>query len=636
MIFFAAGTPVYSQQDAAAEALILSMPDDTAKVNRLNEYAAKIQFLTPTKSISIMQLAMELSQKINYPLGLSIAYAQRAGLYFYEMKLDSSAQLLNKAYALVQANKDPFYRKHSATVKTRFAAIHQRNENYDSAVEKYLEAAQIFTELGDEDKIIYSYYNLSGMYKFLGDTAKTLYYAKETNKAAASAGDTILRIRGLIAMADAYLLLKNYDSAFAISKAGLFVAEEKQITFAIGIFNNFIGLYHTDKAGNYDLAVAHFNKALESFRKINVQYDIALVLKNLGRVYLLKKDYSNSVKFSEQALDISQQLKLSQVQHDVLMDLVKAWEGLGNTAQSYRYLLRYVAVNDSLQSRNNRKAVYELEAKYQNQKKEVMLLAQQKTIERKTLLNYIFAGGSLLLLTIFTLLFFNYRHQQKLQRQRISELETLQQLTATAAVLKGEEQERARLAKDLHDGLGGLLSGIKYSLNSIKAGLPPGANQSFERSIDMLDSSIKEIRRVSHNMMPEALLKFGLDTALKDYCHDINQTGAIRVSYQSIGLEDLHMEHTTSITVYRIVQELLGNILKHAAAKNALVQISRSGDQLSVTVEDDGKGFDAAILSHTSGIGWANVQSRVEFLKGKTDIKSEPGKGTSILVDFYI
>ncbi len=630
------GMPVICQEQQDEVAGIIALPDDTAKVNRLNEYAAKIQFASPVKSIGIMQLAAGLSQKINYPLGLSIAEAQRAGLYFYEMKLDSCMLLLNKAYALVKDRKEPDFRKQAATIITRYAAVHQRQENYDSAVEKHLEAAGIFSELKDENKIIYSYYNLSGMYKFLGDTAKTMYYARETLKAATVTGDTLMRIRGIIAMADAWLLQKKYDSAYAVSTEGLAIAEEKQITFAIGIFNNFLGQIQMESGESLDTAIQHFNTALQSFKKINVQYDIALVLKNIGHAYLIKHDYSNSVKYLEEALQIADGLKLSKVQHAVLMDLVKAEDALGNTGRSHRYLLRYVAVNDSLQARNNRKAVYELEARYQNQKKEVMLLAQQKTIERKTLFNYIFAGGALLLIVIFTLLYFNYRHQQKLHRQRISELETQQQLTATEAVLKGEEQERARLAKDLHDGLGGLLSGIKYSLNSIRPGLPPANIQSFDRSIDMLDTSIKEIRRVSHNMMPEALLKFGLDTALKDYCHDINQTGALQVSYQSIGLEDLHMENTASITVYRIVQELLGNILKHAAAKNALVQISRSGNQLSVTVEDDGKGFDASVLSHTSGIGWANIRSRVEFLKGKTDIRSEAGKGSSILVEFHI
>ena len=211
-------------------------------------------------------------------------------------------------------------------------------------------------------------------------------------------------------------------------------------------------------------------------------------------------------------------------------------------------------------------------------------------------------------------------------------------MAATEAVLKGEEQERTRLAKDLHDGLGGMLSGIKYSLNTMKGSMimTPDNVQAFERSMDMLDSCIKEMRRVAHNMMPEALVKFGLDTALQDFCNDVNQSGALKVSYQSIGLKDSAIEQTTGITIYRIVQELLNNTMKHATAKSAIVQISKTDGWLTVTVEDDGTGFNTAILKQSKGIGWTNIQNRVEFLKGKIDVNSQEGKGVSVLIELPV
>ena len=229
----------------------------------------------------------------------------------------------------------------------------------------------------------------------------------------------------------------------------------------------------------------------------------------------------------------------------------------------------------------------------------------------------------------------NYTHRKKIQQQRISELETEKQLTATEAVLKGEEQERSRLAKDLHDGLGGMLSGIKHSMANMKENLimTPENAAAFERSMDMLDSSIQEMRRVAHNMMPEALVKFGLDTALKDFCNDINQSGALNVSYQSIGMENEVVEQTTAIAIYRIVQELLNNTIKHTSAKNAIVQLSKEQSKITITVEDDGKGFDTSLLNKTRGMGWSNIQNRVEFLKGKIDVHSKVGKGTSVTVE---
>ena len=159
--------------------------------------------------------------------------------------------------------------------------------------------------------------------------------------------------------------------------------------------------------------------------------------------------------------------------------------------------------------------------------------------------------------------------------------------------------------------------------------------QAFERSMDMLDSSIKEMRRVAHNMMPEALVKFGLDTALKDFCNDVSQSGALKVNYQSMGLEDAVIDQTTGITIYRIVQELLNNTMKHAAAKTAIVQVSKTGDLLSVTVEDDGKGFAFAgrynqDQMEEAGKGPMIIKERVRLIAGELTVESNPGQGTRL------
>jgi signal transduction histidine kinase len=284
------------------------------------------------------------------------------------------------------------------------------------------------------------------------------------------------------------------------------------------------------------------------------------------------------------------------------------------------------------------KSTAELEKKYESEKKDKQIVIQQSQLQKRKTINYVLFGSAVVLLILTLLIYRNYNQKKKLQQQRIIELETEKKLTATEAVLKGEEQERTRLAKDLHDGLGGMLSGIKYSFQTMKGNLimTPDNQQAFERSMDMLDSSIKEMRRVAHNMMPEALVKFGLDTALKDFCNDISQSGALKVNYQSMGLEDAVIDQTTGITIYRIVQELLNNTMKHAAAKTAIVQVSKTGGLLSVTVEDDGKGFDTSILKQSKGIGWSNIQHRIEFLKGKLDVNSQKEKGTSVLIELPV
>ena len=639
LLLFISANLLAQKIDADSQGKIMQqLPDDTSKVNRLNSLAGKIQFVDPVKAIPFLKSAILISEKIKYPLGASIAYGMHANLLFYEMKLDSSKLLLDKAYALVKNNANIQYRNQLALLTNMYGSIQQQKQQYDSAVEKYLEAASIYTSTGNESKIIYTCYNLSVMYGFLEDTAKALYYAREANKIAVNTNDSTFIIRSLIVLSEALLMLKKYDSVLLLSQKGLTMSELQNIPFTIGKFHELLGQYYIENENRADSAIVHFDVALQYFKQINIPYDIARVLQKKGNASLRGKDYNNAIKYSKEASAIAKDLKLNQVLQYSLLDLVNATEKLGLIDESYRYLKEYVAVNDSLQNRNNRKRVNELEIKYQTQKKEAQLLAQHATIQKKNMLNYILAGSALALMVILSLSYSTYQQKQKLQQQRIIELETQQQLNATEAVLKGEEQERTRLAKDLHDGLGGMLSGIKYSFNTVKNNLTmtPDNAQAFERSMDMLDSSIKEMRRVAHNMMPEALVKFGLDTALKDFCNDISKSGALEVSYHSIGLEQIVLDQTVAITIYRIVQELIHNTMKHASAKHAIVQVTKSNGQVTVTVEDDGKGFYKSVLNKSKGIGWSNIKNRVEFLKGTLDVKSEGVKGTSVYIELTI
>lgn len=610
---------------------LLRLPDDTAKVNQLNDYASSIQSTFPQKAILILSQAADLSRKLNYDYGLATSSFLRSGMYFYVMKLDSSSLLLQQAFDLLAGKTDKASKDLYVLLLMRKANLFQQRQNTDSAIYYYLQAAVTHAE-----KRIVAYYNISGIYRHLNDTIRALDYARQTRSIALATNDSTYLLRSLIVLGDAFVLSGKRDSVLLITQTGMPMAEKLNMPFAMGMFHAQLGHYYSDSATRYDSALSHYRAALDIFTAYSLSFEQALTLQHLGNVCLKKGDYDAAIDYLKKATTLARQLDLNQVLSYTLKDLSLAFEKTGDLVQSNQYLRELLSVNDTLQQRNNRKTVMELEARYQVQKKEASLAVQQKDIQEKKFTIWFLLLGLITLTVISLLLYRNYRHKQKLQQAKIEELEAEKQLDATEAVLKGEEQERTRLAKDLHDGLGGMLSGIKHSLNSVKGTLPmtPDNIQAFERNIDMLDSSIKEMRRVAHNMMPEALVKFGLAAALKDFCNDINQSGALQVTYQSIGMDNTELDRTTSITIYRIVQELLNNIIKHAETPNAIVQVSKNGDIVSVTVEDDGKGFDTKMLEHRRGIGWHNIQSRVNYLKGNLDVRSEPGKGTSVWIEF--
>ena len=632
VVVAAQASPAQPMQELAT---IERMKDDSAKLNRLNRLAEKTMTYNPILAIGILQSAIRLSEKINDPLGGSVACGIRASMYIYEMKLDSANLLLDKGYALVRDQTAAAFISQQASLHQKYGSILQQQQLYDAAIRRYLLAADLFKQTGHEDLSIVGFYNIASMYGLLNQPEKALFYAREVNRIALATKNDEFLTRSYIALGDAFTATKQFDSVSYYAQRGLAKTDAGTNPFITGKFQQLRGIYLLKGRADYKAALLAFDSALAYFEKINLVYEKAMVYQNMSNAYLLNKDYVQAVKYGTIAVELTHSLGMYELELKALSDLALAAEHTGQVDSAYKYLKQFTLVKDTLEQLNKRKLVNELEARYQSQKKEALLLSQQNTIYKKNILNYILIGSAVAILLVSLLAYYSYRQKQKLQQQRIHELETQQQLNATEAVLKGEEQERTRLAKDLHDGLGGMLSGIKYSFNNMKGNMvmTEENRKAFDRSMDMLDSSINEMRRVAHNMMPEVLLKFGLDTALRDFCNDINKVALLKISYQSIGLKDAVISQTTSITIYRIVQELISNTLKHAAAVHAIVQVSYESEHLSLTVEDDGKGFDIAVLQTGGGMGWSNIGKRVEFLKGKMDIQTAHDKGTSVHIE---
>lgn len=243
------------------------------------------------------------------------------------------------------------------------------------------------------------------------------------------------------------------------------------------------------------------------------------------------------------------------------------------------------------------------------------------------------ALGAALTLLILTMLFFRFRvvnHRKKLAEQLVVQLEQEKQLVATQSVLDGETAERARIARDLHDGLGGMLSVVKLNLINMKGNtfLAESDVPAFHNALDMLDGSILELRRVAHNLMPESLLRFGLKAALTDFCRNIEH-----VNLHFFGNER-RMEEKFEITVYRIILELVNNALKHSGAQQINVQVIVENDRISCVVQDDGKGFNQADTDTGKTTGLNSIHSRVESLGGRMELISAPGKGTEVQIEF--
>jgi len=511
--------------------------------------------------------------------------------------------------------------------------------DYETAV-NYIETAKDIWIREDVHQYDGAAFNLLqllyySMHQYKRGVSNGLYAIKAIEKT----GNRELLLKAYNNLGMNYIFTQQYDSAkYYLNMAA--IEAKRTGDYIIQITTNLNFALISVKLYQWDSIKLFAGNALMIAKNYGAREHEGLAQYGMAYYYLLKKEYPNSALFADSALVLANQYNMPDLKQKLYALLSSLYYAKQNTELGYSYFTQYEILNDSILNMSVVNSTIRTEKKFDTERKETQIKLQDAQLKQKNNLIYFLVAGAIALLAISLLSYRNYRSRQKLQQLKIDELETEQQLLATEAVLKGEEQERTRLAKDLHDGLGGMLSGIKYSLSNMKENLimTPDNVQAFERSIDMLDSSIREMRRVAHNMMPEILIKYGLDIALKEFCNEIDRSGVIHTNYQSIDMDKTTVSQTTAVTVYRIVQELVNNAIKHAGAENVLVQahISEAEKLLALTVEDDGKGFDITVLKQSSGIGWSNIQNRVEFLKGKIDISSEPGKGTSVLIEINI
>lgn len=399
---------------------------------------------------------------------------------------------------------------------------------------------------------------------------------------------------------------------------------------------------------NYDLSLSHMDKAIENLKKEGVDNPRTLTSLYYQRalINLNKEDFQAAFRdlnvYVERRMDVG--YSFFQDSLNIAIAYVKIYEGLKDYKKAMEWVKKKDILQDTMYNRRIRESIMDYEVKYQTLEKESEILSlkteREKTESDIKNTRIIIALVAIILLLIGYFLFKNHQKNKRLlQQQEINNNQKLleekqkQKLMSLDAMLHGEEKERNRLSRDLHDGLGSVLASIKYKILDSQLSNP---NDKVDSILVDMDYAISEMRRISHNLMPESLRRFGLEISLGDLCKSL-QNSQTKIELQLYGqFNILSQEQQTHI--YRIIQELIYNSLKHSEAKHILVQCSVEDNVVFITVEDDGKGFRANQLKDDpkDGVGLTNVKIRVNYLHGKLDIRSEVGKGTSIDIEIMV
>lgn len=531
---------------------------------------------------------------------------------------------------------------------SQFGTTSQNKADYVSATEFFNKSLEFADKNAQINLISYNYRCLSKINSIERNLEKSLFFAKKAieNKAKLAPVEVGL---GLLTLADYFRDNNKIDSANRYYNEAYNIFDKNKIEHSKAWVLSLWALIFAEK--NWIKTLEMMLDAQSIFDKIAPESVFsANNIGNLGEVLFivaqndsLVKSITNkglpktkpallaaSEKYFQRAIDYSQKSENAYTYLYMSGNLADLQAYNGDYKNAFKNLQNKYKYNDSLFSQKNKNAIAKLESE-----KEVLNLNainKQKTTNNKILIG-LFSGLSLLTFLGYR----NFKNRQKIQGLKITELEKDKQLLAVDAMLKGQEDERNRIAKDLHDGLGGMLSGVKMSFTNMKENMIMTAENVtvFEQSIGQLDGTIAELRKIAHNLMPEALVKFGLSDAINDFCNSLTQATHIHITYEHFG-ENRKLDNTANTYIYRIIQELINNAVKHGKPTSILVQMTTTPTKILLTVEDNGVGLEANKMASSKGIGIANIKHRVNYFKGSLDFENNIPKGTVVNIELTV
>lgn len=394
-----------------------------------------------------------------------------------------------------------------------------------------------------------------------------------------------------------------------------------------------------------DSAIRYAKEAVKDFQADNqedqVQYKITSEY-HIGKALFLKHQYQDAINKVLETLRLSQQKNIFFMRETAYEILATAYEKTGDFKSSLHYKNAYTIIKDSIRNVSKIQSILQMEMRYQVAEKNQQLAEQKLAIVNrdnkiKAKNNLIIAISSgLVLVLLLGILFYNrIKHQQQLKK-----LETTRQLEVARlqATIDGEENERRRLASELHDGIGGELGSLKLRLDTaLKNNRVEDSNHDFEEILAHLDNTYKELRQTAHNLMPEILINEGFLKAVEVFCANVSGSSDIDINFDTVGAIP-QFSKSDELFLYRILQELLHNVVKHAGASEVFVQMAYTNNLFGMTIEDNGKGFDVALAKEKNikALGLFSIQRRIRSLGGNIDIVSEKGRGTSINIELHI
>ncbi|TKC12921.1 tetratricopeptide repeat protein [Pedobacter polaris] len=568
------------------------------------------------KAISYIFEQIKIDEEINNKMGLAYSYQQLVLLYNQRNDLVNTKKYLDLSLNKFQELNDG---RNVAVSYDLYASYFQSTNHIKKAIEYEKMAIDLANKHQDKRSIAIFQSKLSNLYF----EAEAFELAEKNFVQAINLHESInlqKTVAGAyIGYGKSLLKLNKLEQAKSNLDKGLAIAISQKSA--------------VDKRNAYEALTEYYIKINESNQAIKTQ-----------RQYIAVKDSllneSNSKQINELNTIYQTQKKEQKI---LLLDKQNLIQGLelnkskleleNESLENDKKALQISEQNFILQKNKVLIAQKQIETRAKAQ--QIKLLATQNEVQKLELLKrniFLIIIISILLVSILLAYLFYSRNKLK-QEARLQDEVIKQQDLATKAILNAEESERKRISNELHDGLGQMFSAVKMNLSALTEDLNFKNEQSkdmFDKTLSLVDESCKEVRSISHQMAPNVLLKSGLATAVRDFISKIDSR-KLKIKLETFGLQE-RLDQNIETVLYRVIQETVNNVIKHAEASSLDIQLSKDEEGINAMIEDNGRGFNTSELEKFEGIGLKNIRSRVEYLKGSVDFSSTPSSGTLVAI----
>ncbi len=602
--------------------ILKTAKEDTNKANILYDLSWEYNAIDFQKAEEYAQRLIELSRKIKYKKGEGNGYASLGASRYFQSKYPDAINFYEKSLELRKSAND---KTGTGGAFNNVAMVYHKQGNYTSAINYYLEALKIFESLGETEKAAKTIQNIGVLYLELKNYQLSLKYGFKALAQWQKLNDNNQISISYNNIGNSYSGMKNYKEAINCYHKALDIEKENRNNLTIGsVYFNLGSVYIDMKA--YEKSADYIRKSISLCEDSEDKADLALGYSTLGFLYFETGKTAMAIEQYKKAAKVAESIGSKNNCRLAYHGLKNAYVTQKNYAEALKYSDLYDLIKDTLFSETSGKQIAEMQTKYETEKKEKenailisankisLLELNRQKIQRNAIIivfGFILFSGLIL-----------YNRYRLKNKNKILEEKNLRNI----AVFKAQEDEKARLSKELHDGVGPLLSLIKLNASSIEVN--SGTKKVIDEIKELATEGIKEVRNISHALMPSLLEKKGLEPALEEFFEQINQSGVLKIEF-SYKISSIVFPHI-QLNLYRIIQEAITNTLKYAQAKNASVQLTEKNNRIELIIHDNGIGFD--IDKTGSGNGINNIYSRVDFLKGTLEKNTVKANGTKFKI----